>query len=47
MRKTEGKVDVYGSIAYAPQNPWLAINYTVCLRRYSPNAQDYEWNNQG
>ena len=24
MRKTEGKIRVHGTIAYAPQNPWLA-----------------------
>ena len=23
MTKLDGKVDLYGSVAYAPQNPWI------------------------
>jgi len=29
MRKTEGKVDLYGSVAYAPQNPWSVRGHVV------------------
>jgi len=28
MRRTEGKVTLYGTVAYAPQNPWYGV---ACL----------------
>jgi len=47
MRKTEGKVDVYGSVAYAPQNPWSVAGYTIYPSLRSPVTQDYERDDQG
>lgn len=33
MTKTEGEVNLYGSIAYAPQNPWYVspLDHTPCF----------------
>ena len=47
MRKTEGKVDVYGTIAYAPQNPWLVTDCIMSPSLRSPGVQDYERDYQG
>ena len=38
MRRTEGKIRVYGTVAYIPQNPWYAqtTSFIRVFAHYAP-----------